>query len=163
MVKYAILGTSRPLSVSATSTIAMLTATALAGVVQGSNPYDYLIPAATLAFLVGLFLLLAGILRLGFLANLISQPVLVAALGLIKINEFEQRIRADPPDPVYGFYLGAGSFPRRDDSGNAAGDHGSSSALCPCTALPGRSPACVCAGAEAGHGFLPTAGGPARR
>lgn len=86
MVIYAILGTSRPLSVSATSTIAMLTATALAGVVQGSNPYDYLIPAATLAFLVGVFLLLAGILRLGFLANLISQPVLVgfkAGIGVV--------------------------------------------------------------------------------
>jgi len=56
MVIYAVLGTSRPLSVSTTSTIAMLTATTLAGVGQSSDPYDYIIPAATLAFLVGVFL-----------------------------------------------------------------------------------------------------------
>jgi len=76
MLVYALLGTSRPLSVSATSTIAMLTATELARVVQSGDPYDYVIPAATLAFLVGLFLLLAGVLRLGFIANFISTPVL---------------------------------------------------------------------------------------
>ena len=86
MVIYAVLGTSRPLSVSTTSTIAMLTATTLAGVGQSSDPYDYIIPAATLAFLVGVFLLLAGVLRLGFIANFISDPVLTgfkAGIGVV--------------------------------------------------------------------------------
>jgi high affinity sulfate transporter 1 len=86
MLVYALLGTSRPLSVSATSTIAILTATALAAVVQSSNPYDYVIPAATLAFLVGVFLVMAAILRLGFIANFISLPVLTgfkAGIGLV--------------------------------------------------------------------------------
>ena len=86
MVIYAVLGTSRPLSVSATSTIAMLTATTLAGVVQSSDPYDYIVPAATLATLVGVFLLLAGVLRLGFIANFISDPVLTgfkAGIGVV--------------------------------------------------------------------------------
>ena len=46
MLLYAVFGTSRPLSVSATSTIAMLTFTALTRVVSSSNPYDYIIPAA---------------------------------------------------------------------------------------------------------------------
>jgi high affinity sulfate transporter 1 len=86
MLVYALLGTSRPLSVSATSTIAMLTATALGAVVQSSNPYDYVIPAATLAFLVGVFLALAAVLRLGFIANFISIPVLTgfkAGIGVV--------------------------------------------------------------------------------
>lgn len=86
MLVYALLGTSRPLSVSATSTIAMLTAAELARVVGSSDPYDYIIPAATLAFLAGLFLLLAGVLRLGFIANFISTPVLTgfkAGIGVV--------------------------------------------------------------------------------
>jgi len=40
MLIYALLGTSRPLSVSATSTIAMLTAAELARVVGSSDPAD---------------------------------------------------------------------------------------------------------------------------
>ena len=38
MVLYAVMGTSRPLSVSTTSTIAMLTATELGRVAQSSDP-----------------------------------------------------------------------------------------------------------------------------
>jgi SulP family sulfate permease len=86
MLVYALLGTSRPLSVSATSTIAILTATELSRVVQSGDPYDYIIPAATLAFLVGVFLVLAGVLRLGFIANFISIPVLTgfkAGIGVV--------------------------------------------------------------------------------
>jgi high affinity sulfate transporter 1 len=83
---YAILGSSRPLSVSVTSTIAILTATSLASVVQSNDPYDYILPAATLAFIVGGFLLIAAVLRLGFIANFISAPVLTgfkAGIGLV--------------------------------------------------------------------------------
>jgi len=86
MMIYAILGTSRPLSVSTTSTIAMLTAVALAGAVSSSDPYDYIVPAATLALITGIFLVLAGILRLGFIANFISDPVLTgfkAGIGVV--------------------------------------------------------------------------------
>jgi len=86
MLVYALLGTSRPLSVSSTSTISMLVATALAGVVQSQDPNDFIVPAATLAFLVGAFLLLASFLRLGFVANFISLPVLTgfkAGIGAV--------------------------------------------------------------------------------
>jgi len=88
MVIYAILGTSRPLSVSTTSTIAILAATALAAVAPGADPGRLLAAASTLAMLVGVFLLLAGILRLGFLANFISDPVLTgfkAGIGVVII------------------------------------------------------------------------------
>jgi SulP family sulfate permease len=86
MLIYALLGTSRPLSVSVTSTISMLTAAQLALVVQSGDPADYMAAASTLALLVGGFLLLAGVLRLGFIANFISIPVLTgfkAGIGMV--------------------------------------------------------------------------------
>jgi sulfate permease, SulP family len=81
MLVYALLGTSRPLSVSSTTTIALLTASQLALVAAGRNPAEMMAAAATLALLTGLFLLLAGVLRLGFLANFISEPVLTGFKG----------------------------------------------------------------------------------
>lgn len=81
MLVYALLGTSRPLSVSSTSTIAILTASQLAIAVPDRNPAGMAAAAATLALLTGAFLVLAGVLRLGFLANFISDPVLTGFKG----------------------------------------------------------------------------------
>jgi SulP family sulfate permease len=86
MLVYVLLGTSRPLSVSSTSTLSMLVASELALVVGQAEAEAYIVPAATLAFLVGVFLLLASFLRLGFLANFISLPVLTgfkAGIGVV--------------------------------------------------------------------------------
>jgi high affinity sulfate transporter 1 len=86
MVVYALLGTSRVLSVSVTSTISLLTATVLTTTVSTSDPGEILVAAGTLAVLVGLLLILAGMFRLGFLANFISIPVLAgfkAGIGLV--------------------------------------------------------------------------------
>lgn len=86
MFVYALLGTSRRLSVSSTSAISIFAGTILFSVVgPASNPSDYIIPAATLAFLVGLFLILAAVLRLGFLADFISKPVLTGILSGIGV------------------------------------------------------------------------------
>jgi high affinity sulfate transporter 1 len=76
MAVYPLLGSSRPLSVSSTSAIAMLAAASIIASesVDGATPASV---AAALALLVGLFLMLARVLRLGFLANFISKPVLV--------------------------------------------------------------------------------------
>ena len=86
MVIYAILGTSRPLSFSTTSTIAILVAAQLASLGPGGDPGRLIVAASTLALLVGAFLLLAGIFRMGFIANFISDPVLTgfkAGVGLV--------------------------------------------------------------------------------
>ena len=87
MLVYTLLGTSRRLSVSSTSAISIIVATALLRVVgSGGNPADYVSAAITLAFLVGLFLILASVLRLGFLADFISLPVLTgfkAGIGVV--------------------------------------------------------------------------------
>ena len=86
MVIYALLGTSRPLSVSTTSTIAILTGAQLALVVPGGGAAELFRATATLAALVGLLLLVAWALRLGFVADFISEPVLIgfkAGIGLV--------------------------------------------------------------------------------
>jgi high affinity sulfate transporter 1 len=85
LVVYAIMGTSRPLSVTTTSTIALLTAGALHEFAPGADEGALIATAATLAALVGAVLLLASLLRLGIVANFISEPVLVgfkAGVGL---------------------------------------------------------------------------------
>lgn len=76
MVIYALLGTSRPLSVSTTTTLAILAATALATVAPGAAAADLITASATLAVLVGAVLVVARVLGLGFVANFISEPVL---------------------------------------------------------------------------------------
>jgi sulfate permease, SulP family len=83
---YAVMGTSRPLSVSTTTTIAILTATELGQVVPGGDPSSLLKASAMLTLLVGGILVLASLLRLGFIANFISEPVLVgfkAGIGVV--------------------------------------------------------------------------------
>jgi len=105
MFVYALMGTSRPLSVSSTSTLAILTAAELAVVVPGGEPGKMMAAASTLALLVGGMLLLAGILRLGFLANFISDPILTgfkAGIGLV--------IVVDQLPKLLGVHIVRGNF-----------------------------------------------------
>ncbi len=86
MAIYAVLGTSRPLSVSTTTTIAILTAAELSAVVPGADVATSIAASATLAVLVGVMLAAAGAFRLGFVANFISEPVLTGfkcGIGLV--------------------------------------------------------------------------------
>ena len=105
MIIYAVLGTSRPLSVSTTTTIAILTATELSVVVPNGDSGALLQASAMLALLVGAILVLASILRLGFIANFISEPVLVgfkAGIGLVII--------LDQVPKILGIHFAKGSF-----------------------------------------------------
>lgn len=77
MLIYALLGTSRPLSVSTTTTLAILVAAGLDRAVPDGNVAALTVATATLTLMVGVILTLAAILRLGFLANFISEPVLI--------------------------------------------------------------------------------------
>jgi len=86
MLIYAALGTSRPLSVSTTTTIAILTGVLLSQVAPGGDPASLISALATLGLLVGGMLVVASFLRLGFIANFISEPVLIgfkAGIGLV--------------------------------------------------------------------------------
>src|SRR3954466_3567532 len=85
MVIYALLGTSRPLSVSTTTTLAILTGAELGRVAPGGGA-ALITASATLAMLVGVLLLVASAIRLGFVANFISEPVLTgfkSGIGLV--------------------------------------------------------------------------------
>ena len=86
MAIYALLGTSKVLSVSSTTTIAILTGTQLGLVVPDGNPARLVTAVATLTAMVGVVLLAASVLRLGFVANFVSTPVLTgfkAGIGLV--------------------------------------------------------------------------------
>jgi SulP family sulfate permease len=105
MVIYALLGASRPLSVSTTTTIAILTAAALGRVAPGGDAATLAAATATLTLLVGAVLVAASILRLGFVANFISVPVLVgfkAGIGLV--------IVLDQVPKLLGIHFDKGSF-----------------------------------------------------
>ncbi|MFL4903776.1 SulP family inorganic anion transporter [Streptomyces sp. MMS24-I2-30] len=77
---YALLGSSRLLSVGPESTTALMTATVV-GPLAGGDPGRYASLAAALAVAVGLLCLLARVLRLGFLADLLSRPILIGYLA----------------------------------------------------------------------------------
>jgi len=86
MLVYALLGSSSVLSVSSTTTLAILAGTQLGLAVPDADPGRLVTATATLATLVGVMLLLARVLRLGFVANFISTPVLTgfkAGIGLV--------------------------------------------------------------------------------
>jgi len=87
LVIYAILGSSRSLSLGPESTTALMTAAAI-GPLAAGNSTRYAALASSLALLVGLMAVIAATLRLGFLADLLSRPVIVgylAGVGLIMI------------------------------------------------------------------------------
>jgi sulfate permease, SulP family len=105
MLVYAVLGTSRVLSVSTTTTLAILTGANLAAV-SGSGDAQALARAlATLTMLVGVMLLAASLFRLGFVADFISEPVLIgfkAGIGIV--------IVLDQVPKLLGFHIPRGSF-----------------------------------------------------
>src|SRR5271165_3788346 len=105
MVIYAVFGSSRVLSVSTTTTLAILTAAQLGQVVPDGNPAALLTASVTLTLLVGAALLLAYLLRLGIVANFISEPVLVgfrAGIGLV--------IVVDQIPKILGIHFARGTF-----------------------------------------------------
>ncbi len=72
---YAVFGTSRTLAVGPVAVASLMTAAAVGELAAQGTP-EYLAAAITLAFLSGLMLTVMGLLRLGFLANFLSHPVI---------------------------------------------------------------------------------------
>ncbi|MBO9399984.1 sulfate permease [Shimia sp. R9_3] len=85
IILYAIFGTSRALAVGPVAVVSLLTAATI-GQVAEQGTAGYAVAALTLAFLSGAFLVLLGVLRLGFLANFLSHPVIagfITASGIL--------------------------------------------------------------------------------
>jgi sulfate permease, SulP family len=87
MLIYALVGSSRQLSVGPESTTAVMTAAAIAPLLLADGG-NYSLLTATLAILVGAICVVGYVAKLGFLANLLSKPILVgymAGVALIMI------------------------------------------------------------------------------
>ena len=85
LVAYALFGTSRTLAVGPVAVVSLMTASA-AGAVAAQGTALYLEAAITLAALSGIMLAVLGFLRMGFLANLLSHPVIsgfITASGIL--------------------------------------------------------------------------------
>ncbi len=80
LMVYAVFGSSRNLSVGPESTTALMTAVAI-GPLAGGDGQRYATLAAMMGILVGVACLIASAVRLGFLAGLLSKPVLVGYMA----------------------------------------------------------------------------------
>jgi sulfate permease, SulP family len=111
LIVYSLLGSSRSLSMGPEATTALMTLVAIKPLAAG-HPVQYAKLASTLALLTGLMAVAAWLLRLGFVADLLSRPVLVgymAGVALIMIGDQLQRATGIP---VRGqvFFAQVGSF-----------------------------------------------------
>ncbi|WP_415953932.1 SulP family inorganic anion transporter [Streptomyces sp. KLOTTS4A1] len=111
---YALLGSSRLLAVGPESTTALMTATVVAPLAAG-DPARYAALSAALAATVGLLCLIAWVIRLGFLADLLSRPVLTGYLAgvalIMTADQLPKLTGADSPDQS-GFFTKVWSFLR---------------------------------------------------
>jgi high affinity sulfate transporter 1 len=110
MLVYALLGGARALSVSTTSTIAVLVATTLAGLpaATGEDADRLLSAAFTLTFLVGLCLLTMRLFRLGSLVESISPATLTGVqlgVGLTVAASQLPALLGVAPDPDAGGFF----------------------------------------------------------
>ena len=113
LVIYAVLGSSSSLSMGPEATTALMTAIAIGPLASG-DPVRYAGLATTLALLVGAMSVGAWLLRLGFVADLLSRPVLVGYLAGVAVIMIADQLRRVTGVPVTGetFLAQAGSFAR---------------------------------------------------
>ena len=85
LVAYAIFGTSRAMAVGPVAVISLMTAVA-AGKIAAQGSPEYITVALLLALISGIMLVVMGLLRLGFIANFLSHPVIsgfITASGIL--------------------------------------------------------------------------------
>jgi sulfate permease, SulP family len=104
LILYAIFGTSRSLSVGPVAVTSLMTLAAVAPIAAQGTP-QYLGAAMALALLTGLILLVLGFLKLGFLSNFMSFPVMSGLGTAVGIQ-----IAAGQLTPVLGIPASGGTF-----------------------------------------------------
>src|SRR5690606_20432443 len=105
LLGYALFGSSRQLIVGPVGAVSAVTATSVAGVAGSDDPARVAAVAAVLAALVGLTLIVSALLKLGFMAEFLSSPVL---LGYI--NGVAVLIIAGQTDKLLGISVEARNF-----------------------------------------------------
>jgi high affinity sulfate transporter 1 len=101
LLAYAVFGSSRQLSVGPESTTALMTAVVIAPLAAG-DPSRHAALAAALALVVGGLCLVARVARLGFLADLLSKPVLVGYMAGIAVLMIVSQLEKVTGVPVTG-------------------------------------------------------------
>lgn len=86
MLVYALFATSRHLKVTASSTMAIMSAAIVADLSSGGTLERYAALSAMLAMAVGGIILLAGIVKLGFISDFLSKPVITGFLFGVSLN-----------------------------------------------------------------------------
>jgi SulP family sulfate permease len=98
LIIYAVLGTSRQLAVGPVAMVSLLTAAGIGTLAEGGTEV-YIGLAIALAFFVGLIQFLLGALRLGFLVNFLSHPVISgftsAAALIIGLSQLKHLLGVD--------------------------------------------------------------------
>jgi sulfate permease, SulP family len=106
LVIYALAGSSRSLSLGPEATTALMTAAAI-GPLAARGTARYAALASMLALLMGAIAVLAGVLRLGFVADLLSRPVLVGYMAGVALLMIAGQLGAATGVPVTGREFGA--------------------------------------------------------
>lgn len=101
LAAYVFIGSSRQLSAGPESSTALMTAAVIAPIAVGDGG-RYLMLAAALAVLVGVVCLVAALARLGFLANMLSGPVLVGYMTGIAVLMIASQLGKVTGAPVSG-------------------------------------------------------------
>lgn len=85
LIAYAVFGTSNTLAVGPVAVVSLMTASAVGRIAESGGP-EYIVAAAALALITGIILLALGLMRLGFLANFLSHPIIagfITASGVL--------------------------------------------------------------------------------
>lgn len=118
LIAYAVFGTSRTLAVGPVAVISLMTAAAVDQVAQRGTA-DYVTAAITLAFMSGLIMVAMSVLRLGFVANFLSHPVISAFISasgvLIATSQLRHLMGAGGggdtlPELLHGLAAGLGGI-----------------------------------------------------
>ena len=103
LIAYAVFGTSRHQKVLASSTMAVMSAAVIAPL-AGGDMAAYASLSAMLALTVGVLLILAGIVKLGFISDFLSKSVITGFVFGLAIN-----IAVSQAPKLFGVPAGSGS------------------------------------------------------
>ncbi|MCP4359908.1 MAG: SulP family inorganic anion transporter, partial [Chloroflexi bacterium] len=105
LIAYAIFGTSRHLDVGPSSAVAALSFSVVVGLGVAVGSPEFIILTIALAFMVGIYLIIGGFLKLGVLADFLSKPVLDGFVVGVAIS-----IAVGQLDKLLGYEAGGYEF-----------------------------------------------------
>lgn len=118
LAAYAIFGSSRQLAVGPVAMVSLMVASGV-GAIAPTGSADFIVLAAVLALMVGVFQLTMGVLRLGFLVDYLAHPVIAgfssAAALIIGFSQLKHALGVDIPRSHHIHTILLGAFERASD------------------------------------------------